>query len=204
MPFPSSAPQAGRCLFLETIFFGRAGSPGSRSNSRPPPSGLPLPGPPPRGALPGATRARSWPPGVRSLPLVSRPGRGQELGVGRRPLGSWSLLCSRPAPTGEGRRGGSGGCARGTSGGLGPGPGLGRGPGLLPAFQSGPALGVLLGAQIWCPPLSAPPVVLSPSSPPLPILWSLSPGAPEGPPALELVSHFVSVLLAAEPQFSPG
>lgn len=101
------------------------------------------------GRLPRATRARPWPPGIRSSPLVGRTGPGQELGVGRCPLGSWSLLCSRPAPTGEGRRGGSGGCAGEASGGLGPGSGLGWGPGFLPAFQSGPALWVPLGAQNW-------------------------------------------------------
>lgn len=31
--------------------------------------------------------------------------------MGPRPLGSWSLLCSCPAPPGEGRREESGGCA---------------------------------------------------------------------------------------------
>lgn len=101
------------------------------------------------GRLPGATRARPWPPGIRSSPLVGRLGPGQELGVGRCPLGSWSLLCSRPAPTGEGRRGRSGGCAGEASGGLGPGSGLSWGPGFLPAFQPGPALWVPLGAQNW-------------------------------------------------------
>lgn len=135
VPFRSSPPRAGRCLFLETLSFGRSGSPGSRSNSRLPPSVLP-PRPAAPGRLPGATRARPWPPGIRSSPLAGLPGPGQELGVGRCPLGSWSLLCSRPAPTGEGRRGGSGGCAGEASGGLGPGSGLGWGPGFIPAFQS--------------------------------------------------------------------
>lgn len=91
--------RAGRCLFLETLFFGHSWSPGSPSNSRPPP-----PEPPPtRARGPGSParpiRARSRPP-WRFLPTSSpRAGPGPGVGgVGLRPLGSWSLLCSCRAP----------------------------------------------------------------------------------------------------------
>jgi translation initiation factor IF-2 len=97
--------QAGRCLFLETLF-GHSGSPGSPSNSRPPPSLSPS-----RFRHPGSP-AHPCPLPVAWSPLAAsfqraglRPGVG---GVGPRPLGSWSLLCSRPAPPRPARGGGRG------------------------------------------------------------------------------------------------
>lgn len=76
-------------------------------------------------------------------------GLGPGVGGGPVPARKLESFVLRPAPTGEGRRGGSGGCAGEASGGLGPGSGLGWGPGFLPAFQSVQLFGVPLGAQNW-------------------------------------------------------
>lgn len=140
--------RAGRCLFLETLFSAILEVPGARVTPRPLPQHLP----PTRARRPGAPtrpiRARSRPPWP-SLPASSpraRPGPGVG-GVGRRPLGSWSLLCSRPAPPAGGRREGSGGRAREASGG--PDSGSGPVPGLLPALPGGLGLQAPRGAQNW-------------------------------------------------------
>lgn len=101
--------RASLCLFLETLFSAILGVPGARVTPGP----LPPEPTPTRAGGPGSParpiRARSRPP-CRFLPASSpragpRPGVG---GVGLRPLGSWSLLCSRrapPRPAGGGRRG---------------------------------------------------------------------------------------------------
>lgn len=103
--------RARHCLFLATLFVGHSGSPKSLNKSRPPP---PEPHPTRRPGSPARPiRASSRPP-WRFLPAFfprARPGP-RVGGVGPRPLGSWSLLCSRPAPPGEGRRMGSGGRTR--------------------------------------------------------------------------------------------
>lgn len=146
VPFRSSPPRAGRCLFLETLSLRGPGSPGSRSNSRPPPSVLP-PGPAAPGRLP---RGHARPPldaWYSQLASGRSAGRGPGVGGGPVPARKLESFVLRPAPTGEGRRGGSGGCAGEASGGLGPGSGLDWGPGFLPAFQSVQLFEVPLGAQ---------------------------------------------------------
>lgn len=101
--------RASLCLFLETLSSAILGSPRSPSNSRPPPPEST----PTRARGPGSParpiRARSRPPwrflSASSPRAGPRPGVG---GVGLRPLGSWSLLCSRrapPRPAGGGMRG---------------------------------------------------------------------------------------------------
>lgn len=114
--------QAGRCLYLETLISALRGVPESPSNSRPPPpllspTGTRRPGSP---APALSARSRSRPP-WRSLPApFPRAKSGPVVGwVGPRPLGSWSLLCSCPAPPDEGRREGNGGCSGEASGGPG-------------------------------------------------------------------------------------
>lgn len=105
VPFPSSPPPAGRCLFLETLSFGRSGSPGSRSNSRPPPSELPPPRPPAPGRL-ARGRPRSPLAAWRSQLAPggqARPGPG--VGGGPAPARKLESFVLAPRP---GRRGGGG------------------------------------------------------------------------------------------------
>lgn len=96
--------RAGRCLFLETLFFGRSGSPGSWSNSRhPAPAPSLHPGLPPwvpaalaflARLLPaGRTWAGSWRGGpaparkLESFVFAPRPARRGEEGVAEAALG---------------------------------------------------------------------------------------------------------------------
>lgn len=110
--------RAGRCLFLETLFFGRSGSPGSRSNSRhPAPAPSLHPGLPPwvpaalaflARLLPARrTWAGSWRGGpaparkLESFVFAPRPARrgeegGAEAALGRPRAGRVPALASAP------------------------------------------------------------------------------------------------------------
>lgn len=142
--------QAGHCLFLETLISAIRGVPGAIVTPGPLLLLLSPTGPAALGRRLGSVRARSRPP-WHSLPASSplaEPGPGVGW-VGPRPLGSWSLLCSGPAPPGEGRREGSGGRAGEASGGPGPGSGPSPSPGHLPAFPPGLGLRAPGGARNW-------------------------------------------------------
>lgn len=138
-PFRSSPPWAGGCLFLETLSLRRPGSPGSRSNSRPPSlcalsqarrPGSPAPGPPAPapGRLVFAARLRS---------------------AGRARAGSWGwararsevgVFCAAPRPDRRGEEGRERRLRRGGLGRAGAWLWPGLGPRVSSGFPVGPAL----------------------------------------------------------------
>lgn len=105
VPFPSSPPPAGRCLFLETLPFDRSGSPGIRSNSRPPSSELPPPRPPAPGRL-ARGRPRSPLAAWRSQLAPGRQARpGPGVGGGPAPARKLESFVLAPRPGRQGEEG---------------------------------------------------------------------------------------------------
>ena len=144
IPFWSPASWRGPSPIFRNSFLGHSGSPGSPSNSRPPPPAPSLhPGSPPRVAGPPAPAPGC--PGVPSPPSPRGPGLGQELAGWAGARLEVGVFCARAPPRPARGGGGSGGRAGEALGG----PGSGSGRELLPVLPLGQGLRAPGGAQNW-------------------------------------------------------